>query len=298
MKKGAHAAYPIELDYDSYRIGVGSTQVTLTPNDYTFFVFTPSVAAVYTVTYECPMDLAISYHGGTFFVQGSDLTGESGDIVRYENGISLNVYASNIGGEYVLAVKSTSATSCVINIRNAGDPGTRIEDAPWTPCLEDTAKVEEQLSMTVSGTYTTVDLSDLSLKAVYNETDGYYHLNSADGPILFIDLTTSSPFVASIQMICGNQRMGAYIYDMNGSIVEKRSYNELFHQYGMPETAEETVDSPIRVPLTAKLAEAIQSFGDRNGWWGEGDANIFTSVMLGAPYNQEYAWLLYCGYYA
>ena len=33
--------YPIELDYDSYRIGVGSTQVTLTPNDYTFFVFTP-----------------------------------------------------------------------------------------------------------------------------------------------------------------------------------------------------------------------------------------------------------------
>ena len=49
--------YPIEQDYESYRIGVGSTQVTLTPNDYSFFVFTPSVAAVYTVTYECPADL-------------------------------------------------------------------------------------------------------------------------------------------------------------------------------------------------------------------------------------------------
>ena len=290
--------YPIELDYDSYRIGVGSTQVTLTPNDYTFFVFTPSVAAVYTVTYECPMDLAISYHGGSFFVQGEDLTGSSDDIKIYENGIALNVYASNIGAEYVLAVKSTSATSCVINIRNAGDPGTRIEDAPWTPYLEDSAKVEEQLNMTVSGTYTTVDLADLSMKAVYNEADGYYHLNSADGPILFIDLTSTSQFMASIQVICGNQRMGAYIYDMNGNITEKRSYNELFFQYGMPETAEEVVETPIRVPLTKKLAEAIQSFGDKNGWWSEGDTNIFTSAMLGAPYNQEYAWLLFCGYYA
>ena len=290
--------YPIEQDYESYRIGVGSTQVTLTPNDYSFFVFTPSVAAVYTVTYECPADLTISYHGGSFFVQGSDLTGTSEDIATYENGISLNVYASNIGAEYVLAVKSTSAISCVINIRNVGDPGTRIEDAPWTPYLEDSAKVEEQLSMTVSGSYTTVDLADLSMKAVYNETDGYYHLNSADGPILFIDLTSSSQFVASIQVICGYQRMGAYIYDMNGNITEKRSYNELFFQYGMPETAEEAVDSPIRVPLTAKLAEAVQSFGERNGWWSEGEANIFTSAMMGAPYNQEYAWLLYCGYFA
>ena len=290
--------YPISTDYPSYRISEGSTLVPLTSNDYTFLVFAPTIAAVYTVTYECTTDLAISYHGGSFFVQGMDLTGESDDASTYENGISLNVYASNVGGEYVLAVKSTSATSCVINIKNMGDPGTRIEDAPWVPYLEDAQKVEEQLNVTVSGEYTTVDLSDLTIKAVYNETDGYYHLNSEDGPILFIDLTSNSQFVASIQIICGNQRMGAYIYDINGNITEKRSYNELFFQYGMPETAEEVVDSPIRVPLTDKLAEAVQSFGERNGWWSDGDGNIFTAAMLGAPYNRDYAWLLYCGYYA
>ena len=93
--------------------------------------------------------------------------------------------------------------------------------------------------------------------------------------------------------------MGEYIYDMNGKIVEKRSYNELFHQYGMPSSAEEAVADPIRVPLTAKLAGAIQSFGDKNGWWSEtSESNIFTEALLGAPYNQEFAWLLYCGYYA
>lgn len=93
--------------------------------------------------------------------------------------------------------------------------------------------------------------------------------------------------------------MGAYIYDVYGKIVEKRSYNELFIQYGMPDVADTKVDSPIRVALTAKLAEAIQSFGERNDWWDpESDANIFNTVLLGAPYNQEYAWLLFCGYYA
>ena len=53
------------------------------------------------------------------------------------------------------------------------------------------------------------------------------------------------------------------------------------------------------VMLTAKLAEAIQSFGNRNSWWDpDSDANLFTTTLLGAPYNQEFAWLLFCGYYA
>jgi len=93
--------------------------------------------------------------------------------------------------------------------------------------------------------------------------------------------------------------MGTYIYDINGDVVEKRSYNELFHQYGMPSTKEEKVEQAIRVPLTEKLAEAIKTFGDKNSWWAEGsDANIFTKLLLGTPYNREYAWLLFCGYYA
>ena len=46
------------------------------------------------------------------------------------------------------------------------------------------------------------------------------------------------------------------------------------------------------------LAEAVKDFGDKNGWWADNsDTNIFTRVLLGAPYNQQYAWLLYCGYY-
>ena len=290
---------PISADYPAYYIREGATKVALKPNDYTFFLFRPSVAAVYTITYECESDLAISYHGGSFFVQGVDLTDTSSDLARYENGISLSVYSGNIGGEYVLGVKSTSATSCVLNIKNVGDPGTKIENAPWTPYLEDEEMVAKQLSMSVSGTYTAIDLTDLSLRAVYNETDGYYHLGTADGPIIFIDLTSDSQFISSIQTICANQRMGTYIYDINGNITEKRSYNELFIQYGMPSSTDTSVDQPIRVPLTEKLAEAIQVFGDKNGWWSpNADVNIFTQALLGAPYNQAYAWLLFCGYYA
>ena len=289
---------PISRNYTAYVVNEGATKVDLTVGDYSFFVFEPTSPAIYTFTYECDADLTVSYHGSDFFTQGRDLTNDSSDAARYENGISISVYASNIGGSYVIGIKSSSATSCILNIRNAGDPGTRIEDEPWTPYLEDESRVAADLAVDKSGTYNVIDLTDLTIKAVYNETDGYYHLGTVDGPIIFIDLTSSTTYVSSIQAICGNQRMGEYIYDMNGKVVEKRSYNELFQQYGMPGTADESVAEPIRVPLTEKLATAIQSFGEKNGWWSEAsESNIFEQALLGAPYNREFAWLLFCGYY-
>ncbi len=289
---------PISSDYDAYHVGEGATKLPLTADDYNFFIFYPTVSAIYTLTYECETDLTVSYHGSTFFVQGNDISQGNSDIAKYENGLSLKVFPSNLGSSYVFAVKSTAATSCIIKIKNAGDTESRIEDAPWTPYLENTAKVAEQLAMKPTGTYTAIDLTDLSLKAVYNESDGYYHLGSKTGPLLFIDLTSDSRYVSSIQTICGLQGMNTYIYDNTGTVIEKRSYNELFFQYGMPSDSSAKVDAPIRVPLTQKLAEAIQVFGEKNGWWKSGsDSNIFTKALLGAPYNQEYAWLLFCGYY-
>ena len=186
-----------------------------------------------------------------------------------------------------------------MNIKNAGDPGTRLEDEPWTPYLEDEKIVEKQLNVKPSGEYKTIDVTDMSLSAVFNENDGYYHLGSADGPIIFIDLISDSKFVSSIQTICAHQRMGVYVYDVNGKVVEKRSYNELFIQYGMSGSADSPVTAPIRVPLTKKLAEAIQNFGNKNSWWApDSEMNIFTKVLLGQPYNQDIAWLLFCGYYS
>jgi len=297
-KREVFVGDPILKDYEAYYVSEGSNKIALTPNDYTFLIFKPKTSAIYTLTYECDTELTVSYHGSTFFVQGRDLSDDSDDLAKYENGLSLSVYPGNIGSDYVFAIRSSSATSCVLNIKNAGEPGTRLVDEPWTPYLEDEAKVREQLNMKPTGTYTTVDLLDLTLKAVLNENDGYYHLGTADGPIIFIDLTTDSEFITSIQDICALQRMGTYIYDMNGAVIEKRSYNELFYQYGMPSTSDTTPEDPIRVPLTEKIAEAIKTFGDNYSWWAIGsELNIFNKVLLGQPYNQEFAWLLFCGYY-
>lgn len=292
-----YVSYPLDMDYTAYHITEGSYKVTITPNDYTFFIFTPEKAANYVFTYECEAALSIGYHGSNFFTQGTDLSADTGDFIKLENGLSASIYASNIGGSFVVSVMSTGATECILNIRNAGDPGTRIEDEPWTPYLEDEEMVNAQLASKPTGEFTPIDLSDLTLSAVYNTADGYYHLNDANGPILYIDLTTATNYITSVQVICANQRMGAYIYDSNGKIAEKRSYNELFMQYGMPSDAT-PVDKAIRVPLTEKLAEAIKAFGNNNSWWKEGsESNIFTPIHKTEPYNSEYAWLLYCGIY-
>ena len=296
--KSIFVGAPISKDYEAYHIAEGSYKVALTPNDYTFFIFAPTKAAIYTVTYECESELAVSYHGSTFFVQGADLVGGSSEIAKYENGISVDVYSSNIGGNYVFAIKSAGATECTLNIKNVGDPGTRLVDEPWTPYLEDEEKVAAHLQVSKDGTYKKVDLTDLSLSAVFNETDGLYHLNSADGPVIFIDLTSDTDYISSLQTICANQRIGIYIYDANGNITEKRSFNELFIQYGMPADSDTVVEEAVRVPLTKKLAEAIQSYGNKYNWWTEdSDLNLFAPVHAGVPYNQQYAWLLYCGYY-
>ncbi len=294
-----HVSAPIDKEYAMYRVETGSYLLPLTPNDYTFFIFTPSRAAVYTLTYECDSTLAISYHGGDFFVQGIDLSVDNKDMDSYENGLAASVYGSNLGFSYVFAVYSNGATSCVLNIENAGDPGTRLEDEPWTPYLEDEAVVNAALSATPTGTYQNVDITDLTLKAVFNEQDGYYHLGTASGPVLYIDLVSDTLFVSGLQTIGVNQRIGVYVYDENGDVLEKRSYNELFCQYGVAAVAEDAKSDPIRVPLTAKLAEAVQKFGEKQNWWREGsDTNIFVPALLGQPYNSAYAWLLYCGYYA
>lgn len=288
---------PIDGDYDAYPVTEGSYAIELTPDDYTFLVFRPTKGAIYTLLYECDSELSIGYHGGTFFVQGIDLADSTESITKYENGLAINIYGSEIGGEWVFSIYSNGATSCILNIKNAGDPGTRLEEEPWTPYLENEETVNKQLAESKEGTYTVIDLTDTSITAVYNEADGYYHLGSRDGAIIFIDLTSDSRFISSIHTICAHQRMGVYIYDENGKVAEKRSYNELFIQYGMPSDGS-PVKEPIRVPLTKKLAESVQSFGEKNGWWGDDpETNIFSSALLGAPYNREYAWLLYCGYY-
>ncbi len=292
---------PISMDYPAQHIGVGSYRLTLTPNDYTFLVFRPEVAAIYTITYECSSELAISYHGGTFFVQGNDLAPDSDNFDEFGNGLSFSVYESNLGGDMVLAIRG-SAESCVLHVKNAGDPGTRLEDLPWAPYTENPSNVAQHLQIAAdaaaNGTWNTVDLADMSLTAVYNDADGYYHLGGVDGPILYIDLTTDTTFIPSVQIICANQRMGLYIYDGEGNVTEKRSFNELFHQYGMPTDDTSPADGPIRVPLTQKLAEAIQAFGEKSEWWKIGsEKNIFNNAGM-SLYNQAYAWLLYCGYYA
>ena len=295
-----YVSSPIDANYDAFTVrSTGSYKVSLTPNDYTFFIFAPQTPAIYTMTYECENTLGISYHGGTFFVQGTDLSATAEEFQKYGNGLAFSVYSSNIGATYVFAIKSEGDSECVLNIQNVGDPGTRLVEEPWTPYLEDADMIEQMKNYPREGTYTTIDLGDTSLSAVLNPDDGYYHLNSADGPVIFIDFTTDSKYVASIFSICSNQRIGTYIYDSNGNVVEKRSYNELFLQCGMPNPLEvSSAEAGIRAPLTEKLAEAIISFGNNQGWWKENPGtNIFTSSFAGLPFNQEYAWLLYCGYY-
>lgn len=289
---------PILSDYNAHTVELGSHKANLTAGDYTFFIFHPTAPGVYSINCKSDSAVSYSYHGSTFFVQGADLSENTADVIKTAEGLEITVFSDNMGSDYVFAISSETAKECTVNVKKIGEAGSRPDDEPWIPYLEEQSKVNEQLSMKPEGTYTPIDLTDLTLSAVLNSADGYYHLGSVNGPIIYIDLTSDTKYISSIKTICSHQRMGAIISDVNGKIIEKRNYNDLFAQYGMPLSEDESVSSPIRVPLTAKLAEAIKSFGEQNHWWDPmSEMNIFTSVLMGAPYNSRYAWLLFCGYY-
>jgi len=146
------------------------------------------------------------------------------------------------------------------------------------------------------------------LKApVYNAADGYYHLNSVDGPILY--LATGYLHDAS------NQRFGStrwlrlsdafavtnedavlnfvqVLTDANGNKVKER-YNNCMVQYI------NCADSKYGVyPLTEDLIYMLQQGGAYRGWFDSSNGNyIVPEEERNLSYNAEILWMFNCCYF-
>lgn len=130
------------------------------------------------------------------------------------------------------------------------------------------------------------DITDKSLTWVYNSQDGFYHLGSVDGPVLYMKLNASSEYAAAISAICETNGYGAYIYDDEGNFVSKCNYASLVNAY----VAAADEDYGV-YPVTQDLYDFITNYGNQNGWWNaSAELNHFfgsvATTMVG-----ENAWL-------
>ncbi|MBQ4066159.1 MAG: dockerin type I repeat-containing protein [Clostridia bacterium] len=261
--------------YGTYIVEDGTQEYALSElYDYTVFALAPSATGKYTISVADTLVGIVSNNGMWVTVQPSETTVTEAEV-EWE--------CTGVGQEIWIAVKGGAATVSVTVSKGDSDIKV-IEKIPYvnktTPeAFTFTGDAAELLS--VNTLNSTVDT------AVLGE-DGYYHLNSADGYILFANLEDSNMNLYAASTY--GQLKGA-VYDENGELVSITDYNEAFLEYHA------CADAATKLyPLTDDLIEMFREIGNNLGWYGaEGwiggtkdDAWMFACYYTTAPLPPSY----------
>ncbi len=284
-------------EYDAYKVALGCTYVKLDGEKRNYFLFTPTASGNYmfNIVSADGADVQIGYYGAPHFVQENNVAEEMAD-----NSFTISVSDSMIGtgdsgtSTFVIGIDAADAKSCVLSIERIGDAIKTIEDEPWI-IYEPTAELS---SYVLPEEY---EIKEFDLGAstdayniVYNETDGFYHLDSENGPLVLVRLGEDCEYIACFATILDRSGVNKYFFDENGDFVKKETYDQCLLTYFDYMDENEGV-----YPLTEDLKYIIQQRGEYVGWWNPESANYLFKDMNGnnlTDINNEIAWLLMCCY--
>ena len=279
---------------DAYAVSTGCTHVNLVEGERNYFLFTPTEAGTYEFSIADDAKATIGYYGAPHFVQensAAEVTDNKFVISIKDSMISTDATAGT--SVYVIGIDAESGTKeCVLGINRTGDPQWSLEDEPWT-IYQSTITINP-FTLPEGTELEDFDITAESYDVVYNEFDGYYHLGSEDGPLVYVRLTTDSPYIACFKNILDRSGVTKYFFDENGEFVKKESYSECLLKY--IECADENEGV---YPLTEDLKYIIQSRGEYVGWWDAQSKDFIFKDQLGNPIaglNTEIAWLFMCCY--
>lgn len=286
----AEYIYPDETN-GIYRVNLGSVRVPVAKGEMRYFFFTPAEGAVYKV-YTDSDKVEVGYYGGSFYVYPNN-TGE----MEADGSMKLQVLLSQVGNTLVLGLQSTSASvdECTLTIEKFSDVQVTIEELEWVPYKPDAVveKIETPSGYIVGmdlAVWTPFDPAATEIPVYFNEKDGYYHLESVDGPVLYVRLGSKSSYQEALTTIVGTSNLGVYIYDENGEFVKKERYNEIIDAYAA------AADTKYNVyPLTEDLYYVLHKLAD-DGWYDKTSPNyIFSDEgIVVMPFN---GWLFACVYF-
>ncbi len=263
----------------------GATYVPL-DGGMTYVVFRPERDGVYEISYIADDNIDLGYYGSPMVVFDTKM------LETVDNKVSLSVHHSSIndGGATAMFVfglepDTAETNGCIVTVTRIGDPEKTPEDEPWVEYKPTQAKAYEG---TLSGTFKDIDVTNPTVTAVYNETDGYYHYGTIDGPVVFFRISSDSPYLDALTTVAEKSRVGVYHYDENGKFTYKESFHDMIAAYA------EIVNDDGVCPLTPELEYMIKTFGGYQKWWDLSfSGNIFHDKIV----TPETAWLFICGYY-
>ena len=265
-------------------VKVGGTYVTLQSDIVTYFMFAPEEEGIYKFTTSDP-NAIISYWGGNVHY----IWNQTANTDYADNAFTREVKTENLGVVHIIGV--TGADEAIIEVTRIGGPTyDPIRESAWVPY--ELSWQPTSFTLPAGTTLTNVDITGSSdyYKIVMNENDGFYHVGSADGPVLYMNLGTDAPYVSMYNLLgltgFGGTRFGYYFFDENGEFLYKEIYND-----GMILYAQKLSNGVY--PVTADLAYMMQMGGAEKGWWDETNPNYLFGD-LSAPINPEIAWMFCC----
>lgn len=271
-------------EYNAYTVAAGSTYIPVKANDRNYFLFIPTEEGTYKFSVDNSA-LALGYYGAPHFVQSL-----SAAEVK-DNAFSLSISKSSLGGAvYVIGVDGVDAdTNCILTIERTGAAEHNVADEPWTEYKTTAVLTPYTLQMPAGKDLVYMDITAETAEHefVFSEADGYYHLDSVDGPVIHVHLAKGAPYVALQVVIQGDGAMGGasireYFYDESGNFIKKEDYTNILTGYF------ENMDEDWGVyPLTDDLIYIIKN--GCNGWWDKDSPDyIFDDC------NPELGWMFAC----
>jgi len=277
------------VPYEAVHLFEGGVYVEIDRPEMSYFIFTPTRGGIYEISCESSEEVFIGNFGGNIHYINGEAVSTSFELTVRDDSVNIG----NPGGttQCIIGVRSEDARGCVVKIQRIGDAE---KDMEHTVVQIDKSAIK--VDNYVNSEFVLFDITDPTQKAVYNEKDGYYHLNSEDGPLIYIRLTPETddeeayetlPSLISIHETGGNNFL-QFIKDEDGNLIRIDYYNEMIVAYGA------LCGTKGLYPLNEQLATAVKAVGEQNGWFD--DAKEFAFGDNASNIFMENAWLLYCVY--
>lgn len=281
-------------------VTLGGTYVSMQSNVVNYYGFQPDEQGTYRIQASDP-NAKISYWGTGM---PNDLTENTMDFVG--NAYTLSIPESALGGTHYIGI--TGVEDSILVITRLGDAQFDVNELPWIT-YEPQLPAREVTGLPSGKTPTKVDLTAATdtYQLVYNDSDQCYHLGSANGPVMYVQLAADKddvvpPYIHINAMVGGvDASMGTAFrwadYDDTGNYIKEDYTVAMLAMCDYAEQNEYGV-----YPLTKDLVYMIQKCGIYMGWWDPADSRgnlLFKSEdgTLDTRINLEIAWMFACCYF-
>ena len=269
----------------------GCTNISLDSENRSYYIFVPKAVGKYEVSL-IGADTPIGYYGGSIHY-----VWDHSAVEVIDNKFDIDIKEGNLGGAVMIIGVDAGAGDAILSVQNVGEPEWSVEDEPWT-IYNPTVEIQPY-TLPAGAKVNKFDLtaSTDTYNLVLNEAEGFYHLGSADGPLVLAQIGNTAEeteYVPPFATILEKQGVRRYFFAEDGTFLKKEEYSECVLKYI------ENVDEKTGLyPLTEDLMYIIQQHGAQFGWYNDQDAGYLFIDQNGNKLigiNNDISWLFMCRY--